>query len=168
MENDMKFLKELCTVTEAFKLNDKVKIISGPKDVVGMEGHIGEIRTDVQGKKTYTIDYKAGDGRTTSVMLKPFQIRTIKEAVVHSKGIHVDYKGKGDFEVTLDGEKYDVYCPLTIKGDHGDDSEWAGKFVVTKDGIRLPFTHEAFQAIDKAFDEINPVDIAQEELGKQS
>lgn len=162
----MKFIKELCTVSEAFKLNDKVKIISGPKDVVGAEGHIGEIRTDVQGKKTYTIDYKASDGRTSSVMLKPFQIRTIKEAMVSSKGIHVDYKGHGDFEVTLHGEKYEVYCPITIKGDHGDESEWSGKFIVKKDGIRLPFNDEAFLAIDKEFDELNPVDIAQLDLGK--
>jgi hypothetical protein len=160
----MKFLQELSAVNEAFKINDKVKIISGPNDVVGKEGYIGEIRTDVQGKKTYTIDYETKDGRTTSVMLKPFQIRTIKEAVVHSKGIHIDYKGHGDFEVMLDGEKYEVYCPIDVRGDHGDDSEWAGKFQVTKDGIRLSFTDPAYKIIDEAFDKLDPVELASHDM----
>ena len=157
----MQLIKELYTVSEAFKLKDKVKIISGPKDVVGMEGHIGEIRTDVQGKKTYTIDYEAKDGRTASVMLKPFQIRTIKEAVVHSKGIHIDYRGHGNFEVMLDGEKYEVYCPIDVRGDHGDDVQWAGKFELKKDGIRLPFNSEEFYQINLAFDKLDPAEIAQ-------
>ncbi len=160
----MKFLQELSAVNEAFKINDKVKIISGPNDVVGKEGYIGEIRTDVQGKKTYTIDYETKYGRTASVMLKPFQIRTIKEAVVHSKGIHIDYKGHGDFEVMLDGEKYEVYCPIDVRGDHGDNSQWAGKFEVKKDGIRLPFTSEEFSKIDHAFDELDPVEIAHHDM----
>ena len=65
-------------VSEAFKLKDKVKIIGGPKDVRGKEGHIAEIRTDVGGAKKYTIDYEVG-GRTTSVMLKASDLRTVKE-----------------------------------------------------------------------------------------
>ena len=63
----------------AFKVNAKVKIVGGPKDVIGKEGYIGEIRTDVGGKKTYTIDYDAEDGKQAkSVMLKADQIRMRK------------------------------------------------------------------------------------------
>lgn len=65
-------------VEEAFKLKDKVKMIGGPKDVRGKEGHIAEIRTDVGGAKKYTIDYEV-DGRTTSVMLKASDLRAVKE-----------------------------------------------------------------------------------------
>lgn len=65
-------------VQEAFKLKDKVKMIGGPKDVRGKEGHIAEIRTDVGGAKKYTIDYDV-DGRTTSVMLKASDLRAVKE-----------------------------------------------------------------------------------------
>lgn len=65
-------------VKEAFKLKDKVKMIGGPKDVRGKEGHIAEIRTDVGGAKKYTIDYDV-DGRTTSVMLKASDLRAVKE-----------------------------------------------------------------------------------------
>lgn len=65
-------------VKEAFKLKDKVKMIGGPKDVRGKEGHIAEIRTDVGGAKKYTIDYEV-DGRTTSVMLKASDLRAVKE-----------------------------------------------------------------------------------------
>jgi transcription antitermination factor NusG len=65
-------------VEEAFKLKDKVKMIGGPKDVRGKEGHIAEIRTDVGGAKKYTIDYDV-DGRTTSVMLNASDLRAVKE-----------------------------------------------------------------------------------------
>lgn len=66
-------------INEAFKLKDKVKIVKGPKDVVGKEGFIGEIRTYVTGKKYFTIDYKTDSGRETSVMLTADQIRNVKE-----------------------------------------------------------------------------------------
>jgi len=158
-------IKELHTLSEAFKLKDKVKIISGPKDVIGKQGFIGEIRQDVSGKKIYTIDYEADGGKSTSIMVEPYQIRTVKEAMVHSKGIHIDYKGHGNFEVLLDGEKYEVYCPINIKGDHEDDSEWAGKFQVTKDGIRVPFTADDYEQIDKAFDELDVNELALHDLG---
>jgi hypothetical protein len=60
----------------AFKVNDKVKIIGGPRDVVGKEGFIGEIRTDVGGKKTYTVDYDGeGTARAKSIMLPADKIK---------------------------------------------------------------------------------------------
>lgn len=67
-----------------YKPNARVKIISGPKDVVGKEGTIGEVQTDVGGKKSYTIDYdhdeKSGlpNFGAKSIRLKPENIKLIK------------------------------------------------------------------------------------------
>lgn len=68
----------------SFKLKDKVKMVGGPKDIKGKTGFIGEIRTDVSGNKTYTIDYYDGIGPKDamhSVQLKAKDIRVFKEAV---------------------------------------------------------------------------------------
>lgn len=62
-----------------FKLKAKVKMVGGPVDVKGKEGHIAEIRTDVGGKKTFTIDYTTDSGRVTSVQLKSADLRLVKE-----------------------------------------------------------------------------------------
>lgn len=83
------------------------------------------------------------------------------EMMVHSSGIHINYLGHGDFEVIMDGEEYEVYCPISR---YGDEIQWAGKFIVKKDGIRLPFTDEAFDRIDREFDKLDPKEIAQKDM----
>jgi hypothetical protein len=66
----------------SFKVKDKVRIVGGPKDVKGQTGYIGEIRTDVAGNKTYTIDYDVeGRDRPASVQLKAKDIRVFKESI---------------------------------------------------------------------------------------
>jgi hypothetical protein len=75
-----------------FKPNARVKIISGPKDVVGKEGTIGEVVT-TNGQKSYTIDYdhdfksdKPNFG-AKSIRLQPKDIKLIRDAKVkESKG----------------------------------------------------------------------------------
>ena len=64
------------SVNEAHKLGDKVKIISGPKDVQGKTGKIGEIRHGLHktADKTYTIDYDGG-----SIQLQKKHIKAFKE-----------------------------------------------------------------------------------------
>jgi hypothetical protein len=57
-----------------FKLKAKVKMVGGPADVRGKEGFIGEIRTDVAGRKTYTVDYDNGK----SIMMKSKDLRLVK------------------------------------------------------------------------------------------
>ena len=67
-----------------FKPNARVKIISGPKDVVGKEGTIGEVVT-TNGQKSYTVDYdhdfksdKPNFG-AKSVRLQPKDIKLIRD-----------------------------------------------------------------------------------------
>lgn len=63
-----------------FKPNVKVKIVGGPADVRGKEGYIGEIKTDVQGKKTFVIDISDGSAKATqSVTLQPKDVRLVKK-----------------------------------------------------------------------------------------
>lgn len=68
-------------IREAYKIHSKVKIVKGPKDVVGKEGRIGEIRKDVAGKKSFTVDYDFGDdGHYKSVRCDVSDMRLIKES----------------------------------------------------------------------------------------
>lgn len=64
-----------------FKIHAKVKIKSGPKDVIGKEGIIAEIRRDVQGIATFTIDYDFDEktGHYKSIQLKKTDISLIKD-----------------------------------------------------------------------------------------
>jgi hypothetical protein len=63
--------------------------------------------------------------------------------------------------VLLDGEEYEVYCPISK---YDNKVEWAGKFIVKKDGIRLPFTDEAFDRIDREFDKLDPAEIVKQDM----
>jgi hypothetical protein len=75
-----------------FKPNARVKIVSGPKDVVGKEGTIGEVVT-TNGQKSYTVDYdhdfksdKPNFG-AKSIRLQPKDIKLIRDTKVkESKG----------------------------------------------------------------------------------
>lgn len=60
----------------AFKLGTKIKIVSGPKDVIGKEGHIAEIRRGL-GNPTFTVDYDYDEktGHSKSVMLSKSNIK---------------------------------------------------------------------------------------------
>lgn len=67
-----------------FKIHAKVKIKSSPsvpKDVVGKEGVIGEIRRDAQGIATFTIDYDFDEktGHYKSIQLKKADISLIRK-----------------------------------------------------------------------------------------
>ena len=82
-----------------------------------------------------------------------------------STGVHIEYLGHGDFAATVDGKEYTVYCPITVKGDHGDDSEWAGKMQIKDDaGGMVNFRDEAYEKIDKEMDKFDPIDLAQHDM----
>jgi hypothetical protein len=88
---DIATMKNLVEGVSPYKPNAKVKIISGPKDVVGKEGYIGEIKTDVQGKKTYVIDISDGSARAErSVTLQPKDIRLVKGEKVKESATQED------------------------------------------------------------------------------
>lgn len=68
-------------IEESHKINDKVKIVGGPKDVVGKSGVIGEVNRSAGKSKKYTIDYDHdGKGNKRSVSLESKHIRALKES----------------------------------------------------------------------------------------
>lgn len=81
-EEDDKDLDE--SLDEAHKLGDRVKIVGGvSKDVIGVHGHIGEIRNGAfkGAPKTYTVDYqhpKHSSKNTSSIQLSKEHIRGAK------------------------------------------------------------------------------------------
>lgn len=72
------------SLDEAHKLGDRVKIVGGvSKDVIGVHGHIGEIRNGAfkGAPKTYTVDYqhpKHSSKNTRSIQLSKEHIRGAK------------------------------------------------------------------------------------------
>lgn len=72
------------SLDEAHKLGDRVKIVGGvSKDVIGVHGHIGEIRNGAfkGAPKTYTVDYqhpKHSSKNTSSIQLSKEHIRGAK------------------------------------------------------------------------------------------
>lgn len=72
---------------EAKGLGAKVKIVKGPKDVVGKAGTVVEIRHGLYkgAPKTLTVDYTADDGRIASVQLPAAGVRTIKSNIEEGK-----------------------------------------------------------------------------------
>ena len=62
-----------------FQLKTKVRFVKGPKDVVGKEGYIAEIRKEVTGKRTFTVDYQDDNGRTASIYAPAEHLRVVKE-----------------------------------------------------------------------------------------
>jgi hypothetical protein len=77
---------ESVDLDEAFKLNDTVTIVKGPKDVIGKTGTIGEIRHGIHktAAKTYTVDYDNGQ----SIQLDSTSLRAVKKSNVQEAGMH--------------------------------------------------------------------------------
>lgn len=67
------------SITEAHKVGDQVKMVKGPKDVVGKIGRIGEIRHGAYkgAPKTYTVDYDSNK----SIQLTSSQLTSVQESV---------------------------------------------------------------------------------------
>ena len=75
-------LSEVKEIEEGFspyKPNSRVKIVGGPVDVRGLEGFIGEIKTDASGKRTFVVDISDGSAKATrSVTLLPKDVRLVR------------------------------------------------------------------------------------------
>lgn len=74
---DTRGVNEETKINEAHKIGTKVKIIGGPKDLHGVEGHIGEIRHGLHktAAKTYTIYH----GESGAIQLKKEHFRKVNE-----------------------------------------------------------------------------------------
>jgi hypothetical protein len=76
------------SLDEAHKLGDRVKIVGGvSKDLIGVHGHIGEIRNGPfkGAPKTYTVDYqhpKHASSHTSSIQLSKDHIRGAKSGTL--------------------------------------------------------------------------------------
>ena len=82
--------------------------------------------------------------------LKQLLTNTLSEKVITSSGTHIEYLGNGSFRAFVNGEEFQVFCPV----EHG---KWQGKLLVyTKDDIRVGFNDPAYQVIDRALDNIDP------------
>ena len=105
-----KSIKDKFAVKEGFspyKLNAKVKITGGPKDVIGKIGSIGEIKTEA-GKKTFVVDYdhdeKSGKPNfgMKSISLSSTQIKLVKDTPVkEAKNEQLKVVKKGNPEKVL-------------------------------------------------------------------
>jgi len=82
--------------------------------------------------------------------LKQLLTNTLSEKVITSSGTHIEYLGNGSFRAFVDGEEFQVFCPVEY-------GKWQGKLLVyTKDDIRVGFNDPAYQVIDRALDNIDP------------
>lgn len=143
------------TIQESFKLKDKVKIVKGPKDVIGVIGRIGEIRKGVGGKKSYIIDYEIeGRDQWYSIQLDASGIRQVKESVSFKSFIL-----ESKYSTKVQSIAAEMLGGKVTRAPRASENEMRGaervshKFVDTHDG---PWVLELFKKGDMQFVKANP------------